>query len=195
MEHHALAESRRPSLAELRAALEHLQRRVQRALRVVFVRDRRAEDRHDGIAHEFLDEAVVALDRLRQRLEQRVLEGANLLGIEPLGQRRESGKVGEEDGHPAAVGFTAVRLNDRRRRGRLVRADGGRAPSRAAAGTEGEVGLARGAARGAGGRQPASAARAEREVGRRFEAAAGARHRTEQSKPERSRFVLTTIVR
>ena len=84
VEHHALAESRRPSLAELRAALEHLQRRVQRALRVVFVSDRRAEDRHDGIAHEFLDEAVVALDRLRQRREERVLEGANLLGIEPL---------------------------------------------------------------------------------------------------------------
>ena len=139
------------------------------------MRDRRAEDRHHRVADEFLDEAVVALDRLRQRLEQRVLERADLFGVEPLRQRREPGKVGEEDGHLPPVGFAPVRLS----RGRDVSPPGPAPPVSAAAGVftvgaelargsaagaEREVGLERRAAGGAGRRLAPPAARAKREV-------------------------------
>src|SRR5262249_26601443 len=56
------------------------------------------------------DEAVVALDRPRQCLEERVLERPDLLRIEPLRQRREAGEVGEEDGDLPPVSFARRRL-------------------------------------------------------------------------------------
>ena len=86
---HRLAEPRRPFVAQRCAAGQHVERGVERPLRIVLVSDRRAEDGEDGIAHELLDEAVVAGDRLGERLEQRVLERAHLLGIEALGERGE----------------------------------------------------------------------------------------------------------
>src|SRR4030095_12772061 len=76
-----------------------------RALRFCFVLDRPAEHRHDRVPDEFLDEAVVARDRLGQRLEQRVLERAHLLGVETLGQGGEAAEVGEEHGDLAAIGL------------------------------------------------------------------------------------------
>ena len=71
--------------------------------------DRRAEHRHHGIADELFHEAVVAGDRLGERLEQRVLERAHLLGVEPLGERGEARNIGEEHGHLPAVGLQAIR--------------------------------------------------------------------------------------
>jgi len=145
---------------------------------------RRAEDRHHGVAHEFLDEAVVALDRSRQSLEQRILERADLFGVEPFREGREAGEVGEEDGHLPPVGF--ARRGVLGAGGGLPGGGGGRAgpggstaPGRAAARAEREVGLAQGAARRAGRRQLSPAARAKGEIRGRIEAAAGARHRTE----------------
>jgi hypothetical protein len=46
------------------------------------VRAGRAEDGHDRVANELLDEPVVALDRSREFPEQVALEGADLLGVE-----------------------------------------------------------------------------------------------------------------
>ena len=47
-----------------------VQRRVARALRVVFVRDRRPEKRHDAVAGELVDEAFKALDALGEDGEE-----------------------------------------------------------------------------------------------------------------------------
>ena len=106
VERDGLAEAPRPLVAQRRAALEHVQRRVAGAGRIVLVRDRRAEDRQHGIAHELLDEAVIARDRPGQRFEQRALERAHVFGIEPLGERREPGEIREQHRHLAAVGLS-----------------------------------------------------------------------------------------
>ena len=45
-------------------ALEHIQCRANRTLRVVAVRNRRTEHRHHGIPDELLELAAVALDSL-----------------------------------------------------------------------------------------------------------------------------------
>ena len=107
---HRLAEPCRPLIAEPRAAAEHVERGVERPLRIVLMGDRCAEHRHHGIAHELFDEAVVARDRLGERLEQRILERAHLLGVEPLGQRGETRDVGEQHGHlpPVRVALDGI---------------------------------------------------------------------------------------
>ncbi len=100
---HGAPEARCPPRAQLLDVLHHSLRRAERALRIVLVRARRAKHGHHGIADEFLDEAVIVLDRLRHRLEQRVLEGAQRFGVERLGQRREAGQIGEHHRDLAAV--------------------------------------------------------------------------------------------
>jgi hypothetical protein len=92
---HRLPETGCPGVAQGCAAGPHRQRAVERPLRIVLVRDRRPEECQDGVAEEFRHEAAKAGDRLCQHLEQRILEGADLLRIEPLGQRREPGDVSE----------------------------------------------------------------------------------------------------
>src|SRR4030095_7911624 len=52
------------------------------AQRTMPVGHRRAEYGHDRVAHELLHEAVIARDRLGQRVEARRLEGAHHLGVE-----------------------------------------------------------------------------------------------------------------
>jgi hypothetical protein len=63
----------------------------------------RAECRHHGVAHELLDEAAVRVDDRAQLTEEIVLEGADVLGVEPLGEGGEARDVGEEDGDGPAV--------------------------------------------------------------------------------------------
>ena len=93
--------------------------------------DRRAEHGHHRVADELLDEAVVARDGLAEHLEQRILECAHLLGVEPLGQRGESGQVGKEHGDlpPVRVACAILALPLRP------------LPRRSAARTEGEIRL------------------------------------------------------
>ena len=50
---HRLAKTRGPRVAQCRAARQHVERGVERPLRIVLVRDRRAEHGQDGIADEF----------------------------------------------------------------------------------------------------------------------------------------------
>ena len=83
---HRLAEARRPLLAQRGGAGQHVERGVESPRRIVLMRDRRPEEGEDGIAEKLRDKAVVAGDRLAERLEQRVLKRAHLLGIEALGQ-------------------------------------------------------------------------------------------------------------
>ena len=72
-----------------------------RALRVVFVRDRRTEDGGEGPADERLDGAAEALELGAEARDERVENGLRLLRVE----RRLSvaGEVGKEGGHDLAL--------------------------------------------------------------------------------------------
>ena len=83
--------------------LLHPQRRVARAHRVVLVGERRAEERHDPVAHDLVDGALVAVDGLHHVLEHRVEQLARLLGIAVGEQLHRALEVGEEDGHLLAL--------------------------------------------------------------------------------------------
>src|SRR5919109_1138551 len=82
----------------LRERLLHRERGAERALGVVLVRHRRAEDHEDRVADELLDRAFVALGLAHERLEDVAHELLELLGIERLRERGEADDVGEEDG-------------------------------------------------------------------------------------------------
>ena len=69
---------------------------MHRAPRVVLVGDRRAEQRHDAVAEELVDRALVAVDLGQHQLEGAGHEGVDVLGIEALGDRGEAGDVHEE---------------------------------------------------------------------------------------------------
>ena len=83
--------------------LLHPQRGVAGAHRVVLVRQRRAEQRHDPVAHHLVDGALVAVDGLHHVLEHGVEELAGLLGIAVGEQLHRALEVGEEDGHLLAL--------------------------------------------------------------------------------------------
>jgi hypothetical protein len=57
------------------------ERRVARAHRVVFVSERRAEQRHDPVTHHLVDGALVAVDGLHHQLEDGIEKLPSLLGI------------------------------------------------------------------------------------------------------------------
>jgi hypothetical protein len=90
------------------------QRGAHGAFRVVFVRDRGAEQGHDRVADELLDSAGAALE-LGPKLDVvRVENRAHLLRIELLGPAREADQVGEEDGHDLALLTACRRLTEER---------------------------------------------------------------------------------
>ena len=62
--------------------LLHAKCRIERALRMILMRDRRAEQREDAITSGLHDVAVVAMGRIDHQLEGRIDDGARLLGIE-----------------------------------------------------------------------------------------------------------------
>ena len=139
--------SGRPTRRSQRRLSVPIRSRIRRAARrpalgIVLVRARGAEDRHDRIAHELLDEALVALDRDRHLAEEVGLDRAHLLGIESFAERGEPGQVREENGDRAAVAL-----------GR-----GGRGGRRRRFGGGGKPGSALGAEREVGGRFEAAAA-------------------------------------
>ena len=82
--------------AELDDRLAHLERRPQRAQRVVLVHRRDAEDGHDRVADELLDDAAVPLGGRPHPLEVRREHRAHDLGVERLAEQRRVGDVGEE---------------------------------------------------------------------------------------------------
>ena len=125
-----------PLPAEIERAhpLAHHEGGAQTALGIVLVRAWGAEDRHDRVAHELLDEALVALDRPGHLAEQIALDGAHVLGVESFAERGEPGQVREEHGDRAAV---ALGLG---RRGRPRRRRGSGGEPRSTLGAEREVG-------------------------------------------------------
>ena len=105
------------------------ERRPQRALRIVAVRARRAEDRHDRVADVLLDRPAVALDLGGDRLEVRALDLSDILGVARLGPAREADHVDEEDGDEAAfLGDGHARILPRDRK--VTRVSGRRGPWR-----------------------------------------------------------------
>ena len=120
------------------------ERGAHRALRVVVVRLRDPEHGQDRVAYELLGRPAVSLDLAVDELEELALELAELLGIEPLGERRRAGEVGKEDGDDAA--FLSV-VRDRRSRCRRVLEER-RPAARAERGRGGLLGAATGARAG-----------------------------------------------
>ena len=82
-----------------------VQRRVAGALRVVLVRDRRAEERHDAVAGVLVHRALEAMDAVGEDREEAVEDLVPLFGIELLGQIHRALHVGEEHGHLLALAF------------------------------------------------------------------------------------------
>ena len=73
------------------------------SLGVVLLCDRRAPDRHDGVADELLDRAAVALDHVRA-VEVPAQQLARLLRVPPLRGCGEPDEVDEQDRDEAALG-------------------------------------------------------------------------------------------
>src|SRR5258706_11465612 len=63
---------------------------------MVLVREWRAEDRHDTVAHDLIDGAFVAVDGFHHALEHRIEQLAGVLGIAIREQLERALDVGEE---------------------------------------------------------------------------------------------------
>jgi hypothetical protein len=102
--------------------------------RVVLVGDRSAEERQEGVTGELLQPAVVAGHDPSHRLQDRIEDSQQLLGVQPTRQRREARDVREERRHPTAFldqllgreggRRTAVRRHDRIVGGQRARGGG-----------------------------------------------------------------------
>ena len=88
--------------------------RAHRALGVVLVRDRCAEQRHYGVADELLDGAAHLLELGAQPLPVGREHRADVLGIELLGARREPDQVCEEHGDDFPLLAALLRGGERR---------------------------------------------------------------------------------
>ena len=75
---------------------------------VVLVGERRAEQRHDAVAHHLVDGALVAVDGLHHPLEHRVEQLPGLLGVAVGDQLRRALEVGEQDGDLLALAFQSA---------------------------------------------------------------------------------------
>jgi hypothetical protein len=79
-------------------ALLHPERRVAGPYRVILVREGRTEERHDTVAHDLVDRALVAVHGLHHPFEHGVEKLACLLRV-PVGQQLHRAlEVGEEHG-------------------------------------------------------------------------------------------------
>ena len=83
----------------------HAERAEAGADGVVFVGDRRTEERHDPVAHDLVDGALVAVDGLHHQLEDRIENPAGLLRIAVGEQLHRALEVGEEHRDLLALAF------------------------------------------------------------------------------------------
>jgi hypothetical protein len=113
-----------PRLEDLAAVGEHRraeapdrlldgERGEHRVLRGVLLCHRGAEERHEAVAGEHRDDALIAVDLREGELEILVEEVVVLLGIELLGDRRRAGEIAEEDRHllPLALDVALCRAD------------------------------------------------------------------------------------
>ena len=80
-----------------------IHRRPHRALLIVAVRDRRAEQGHDGIAHVLIDGPAVGADDAVNRCEQAAEHRVGLFGPAVAAVPREIGEIGKENGDLAPL--------------------------------------------------------------------------------------------
>ena len=83
------------------------------APRVILVRDRRSEQRHDAVAGVLIHRALEAVNAVGEYLEEAVQDLVPLFRIELLGQIHRALHVGEEHRHLLALAFegaAAVRI-------------------------------------------------------------------------------------
>ena len=78
-----------------------VERGANRAQGVIVVSDRRAEHRHDVVAHVFVDRTAIALDDRVDHLEITVQEGVRLFGAQFAGKFGIAGDVGKQHGNLA----------------------------------------------------------------------------------------------
>jgi hypothetical protein len=108
------------------------QRRVAGALRVIFVRDRCAEERHDAVAGELVHRAFEPMHAVGEDGNEALHDVMPFLRIELLGELHRALHVGEQHGHLLALALEGAArgedLVDQVRR--RVRAQPGRLAAR-----------------------------------------------------------------
>ncbi len=85
--------------------LLHPERSVAGADSVILVGERRAEQRHDPVAHHLVDSALVAVHGFHHSIEDGVEELARLLGIAVGEELHRPLEIGEEHGDLLALAF------------------------------------------------------------------------------------------
>src|SRR5262249_6879643 len=83
--------------------LAQVERRPAGALRVILVRDRRAEERHDAVAGELVHRPLEAVHARGEDGEEAIDDPVPVLGIELLGELHRALHVGEEHRHLLAL--------------------------------------------------------------------------------------------
>jgi ribosome-binding protein aMBF1 (putative translation factor) len=104
---------------ELVDASDHVQRRADGAVRIVLVRDRRAEEREHRVPLELGDRAFVAKDGRRHDVERLIDDLRPVFRVHPLGQGCGANHVGEQGGNRFAFAgqLGSAHLFDERSRG------------------------------------------------------------------------------
>jgi len=85
--------------------LLHPERGIARAHRVIFMGQRRAEERHDAVAHHLVHGTLVVVDGLHHAFEDRVEKLPRILGIAVGEQFHRTLEVREEDRHLLTLTF------------------------------------------------------------------------------------------
>ena len=83
----------------------HVERGVARPHGVVLVRERGAEQRHDPVAHDLVDGALVAVDGLHHPLEDGIEQLPGFLGVAVGQELHRALEVGEQHGDLLALAF------------------------------------------------------------------------------------------
>src|SRR5215467_3800083 len=85
--------------------LLHPQGSITSTDRVIFMRERGTEQRHDPVTHHLVHRPLVVVNRLHHALEHRIEKLAGLLGIAIGEELHRPSEVGEEDGDLLALPF------------------------------------------------------------------------------------------
>ena len=68
----------------------------------------RAEERHEAVAEQLIDGALVAVDLGKDQLEGAVHQAVDVLRVAAVDQGGEAGDVNEEDSHDLALPSSSV---------------------------------------------------------------------------------------
>jgi hypothetical protein len=83
--------------------LPHPECRIAGPHGVIFVGERRAEQRHDAVAHHLVHRPLVTVNGLHHQLENRIEDLARILGIAVGQELHRALDVGKEDGYLLAL--------------------------------------------------------------------------------------------